>query len=332
MAPITIDGSLKAWDDVAREQVWSALLLGNGLSINVWPRFAYGSLFDNARTGGLTDADRALFDGTRNFERALSDLMTAMRVGGVLGLNTQPILARYQSIQIALGHAIRAVHLNRNRIPVTTLAAIRGEMLRYEWIFTTSYDLIVYWAMGSDGWTPFVDTFRHGGRCEFDPARAKVYQHEIPVYFLHGALHLVAGAGGATWKLRNTGLQGLLDQFGQPIDGDPRARPLLVTEGSAEEKLRAIDDNPYLSHALGRLREVDLPIVVFGSSLSSQDSHLIDALNEEAGRPLAVSMLPGSKREIAARQAEILGRLEAESVSFFDARTHPLGAPSLTAR
>jgi Domain of unknown function (DUF4917) len=162
VAPIAIDGSLKAWDDVAQEHAWSALLLGNGLSINVWPRFAYSSLFDNARAGGLTDADRALFDGTRNFERALNDLMTAMRVSGVLGLDTQPILARYRSIQVALGHAIRAVHLSRSRIPK--------------------------------------------------------------------------------------------------------------------------------------------------------------------------AMLPGSKREIAARQAEVLGRLEAESVSFFDARTHPLGVPSLVAR
>jgi len=43
-----------------------------------------------------------------------------------------------------------------------------------------------------------------------------------------------------TWKLRKTYLQTLLDQFGQSIDGNPEARPLLVTEGSAAEKLRAI--------------------------------------------------------------------------------------------
>jgi len=51
--------------------------------------------------------------------------------------------------------------------------------------------------------------------------------------------------------------------------GDVRARPLLVTEGSAVDKLAAIEDNVYLSHALGRLRQRDLPLVVFGSSLGS---------------------------------------------------------------
>ena len=327
-----IDGSLPSWHDVAKQHDWSALLLGNGLSINVWPGFAYSSLFDHAHSHGLTEQERKLFDGTRNFERALSDLTTAMRVGKVLRMETDPILERYRSIQVALGHAIREVHPKRSSVPDVGLRAIRAAMLDYEWVFTTSYDLIVYWAMGSDGWRPFIDMLKYGGRCEFDSDRADVYADEIPVYFLHGALHLVVGGSGTTWKLRKTYLQTLLDQFGQPIGGDPEARPLLVTEGSAIEKLRAIEGNHYLAHALQRLRDVDLPIVIFGSSLSTQDDHLVDALNEQPDRPVAVSMLPGSKKELATRQAEIFGRLETESLVFFDATSHPLGSPALRAR
>ncbi len=100
-----------------------------------------------------------------------------------------------------------------------------------------------------------MDHFRYGGRCEFDPARASVLADRIPVYFLHGALHLVAGGTGATWKLTQRDLDTILDQFGKPIKGDAKARPLLVTEGSAKDKLAAIEDNAYLSHALTRLRE-----------------------------------------------------------------------------
>lgn len=326
-----LDGSLQSWADVARQHAWAVLLVGNGLSIDVWPGFAYGSLFDPAHGTGLTDKDRELFDGTRNFERALSDLTTTMRVGRVLGLDTDPVLDHYRSIQIALGHAIRAVHPNRSDVSKAALRAIRSAMVEYEWIFTTNYDLILYWAMGSDGWKPFVDTFKHGGRCEFDPRRADINADEIPVYFLHGALHLVVGGSGATWKLRNTYLQTLLDQFGQPIDGDPEARPLLVTEGSAAEKLRAIEGNGYLVHGFQRLREVDLPIVVFGSSLSTQDDHLIDALNEQPNRPVAVSMMSSSKKDLARAQADIFGRLETEHLLFFDATTHPLGSRSFRA-
>lgn len=330
MTADAIDGSLPPWGAVASQHPWSALLLGNGLSINVWPHFAYGSLFDHALQNGFTDADRALFDGTQNFERALSDLMTAMRVNATLDLNTQPILDRYRNIQVALGQAIRAVHVNR--ISDDSLLAIRRELLSYEWIFTTSYDLILYWAMGCDGWPPFFDAFMHGARREFDPKRAHARAGQLPVYFLHGALHLVVGGDGTTWKLRRTGLTGLLAQFGKPIDGDSQARPLLITEGSAHEKVRAIEGNAYLAHALATLRERDQPLVVFGSSLSPQDDHLAEALSEHPDRPVAISMLPGRSRDVAARKADILGRLDVKTVVFFDARTHPLGASSMEVR
>lgn len=91
------------------------------------------------------------------------------------------------------------------------------------------------------------------------------------------------------------------------------------------DKLRAIEGNDYLAHALDRLRECELPMVVFGSSLSEQDRHLADALNEHPERPIAVSMRPGLKRDLAIRQADIYGRLATERLMFFDATTHPLG-------
>jgi hypothetical protein len=69
--------------------------------------------------------------------------------------------------------------------------------------------------------------------------------------------------------------------------------------------------------------------VIFGSSLSRQDQHIVDALNEFPERPVAVSMLPGPRRETATRQIEIYGRLRTR-VLFYDATTHPLGGSALT--
>jgi hypothetical protein len=323
------DGRLVDWREIASAYGWDTLLLGNGLSINVWEPFGYRKLFDRARSGGLSAQDRELFAHTPNFERVLADLLTAIRVGEVYGQHTRVLRKRYGSIQRALVGAVREVHLNQTRIPKPTRLAINAEMRRFEWVFTTSYDLIVYWAMAAGGFSPFMDHFRFRSRCEFDPERARVPRGNVPVYFLHGALHLVTGGSGETWKLRLTGLDRILDQFGEPIAGDPEARPLLVTEGSAADKLAAIEDNGYLSHALQRLRERHLPVVVFGSSLSQQDSHLTDALSEHPGRPIAVSMLPGPKRELLARQVDICGRLEVEPILFYDATTHPLGNRAL---
>ena len=126
--------------------------------------------------------------------------------------------------------------------------------------------------MGRGGsFSPFVDHFRWGERLEFDAERADVYEGQVPVYFLHGALHLVVGGSGITWKLRRGAIQTLLDQFGELIAGDPQARPLLVTEGAARDKLRAIEGNAYLAHALPRtMRSVGLPVVMLGAVSASR--------------------------------------------------------------
>jgi hypothetical protein len=90
-----------------------------------------------------------------------------------VGIDTSPLYARYRSIQLALGHAIREVHLPGSQVPDRTLEAIRSVLEKFEWVFTTSYDLLVYWAMAYGGhFKPFVDCFRWGGRCEFDPHRS----------------------------------------------------------------------------------------------------------------------------------------------------------------
>jgi hypothetical protein len=132
--------------------------------------------------------------------------------------------------------------------------------------------------------------------------------------------------------VRAKGLESILDQFGRPIDGDPHARPLLVTEGSSRDKLRAIEGNDYLSHTLQRLRDWDLPLVVFGSSLGEQDAHLVDALNENPNRPVAVSMRAGPRKQNAAKQIDIYERLDADALYFFDAQSHPLGSSDLAAQ
>ena len=326
------DGTLHDWNEIAGEYEWDTLLLGNGLSINIWEPFKYRELYDHAKAGSvLTANDRKLFAGTPNFERVLGDLLTAIRVNDRAGLQTGPLYERYRNIQLALGHAVREVHINRDRVPMDTRRTIRKVIEEFEWVFTTSYDLLAYWAMAVDGvFQPFKDHFRYGSRLEFDPDRAAVYSGEVPIYFLHGALHLIVSGDGVTWKLRRTAMDTLLDQFGQPIPGDAQARPLLVTEGSAVDKLRVIDGNDYLRQALDRLYERDLPVVVFGSGLSQHDAHITDALSEHPARPIAVSMLPEPKGVLLAKQVDIYGRLEADPLIFFNAETHPLGRPGLS--
>jgi uncharacterized protein DUF4917 len=322
----TIDGSLARWDDVLAERDdWNALLLGNGLSRSVWNGFGYPSLFDKA--DALTVPDRKLFQAleTRNFERVLAELASAIRMAEVLGQDPSPFLNRYKSVQLALGMAVQAVHVKRTKIPEETLLRIGLVLQQQEYVFSTSYDLIIYWAMHAVGYRGLCDCFWCDDN-SFDIAECDIPARRTPIYFLHGALHLVVMGSGVTRKLVHRNLETLLDQFGKPLDGDQQVRPLLITEASAQHKLQGIEGNDYLAHALDQLGKCDLPLVVFGSELSEQDQHLVDALNRNPSRPVAVSVRKEGKseKEIRATKAIIRAGLDAHLLYFFDSSTHPL--------
>jgi hypothetical protein len=86
-----IDGRLACWQDLAREQLWGDLLVGNGLSSHIWPGFGYASLYERACDDDiLVGSDRALFraSATENFECVLGALAVSIRtlqalVGGL---------------------------------------------------------------------------------------------------------------------------------------------------------------------------------------------------------------------------------------------------------
>lgn len=328
------DGSLLDWSEIEGDG-WRSILVGNGLSINISRYFNYGSLYEEAKprrgVGGLTDEDRAVFEafGTTNFEVVLGKLRDGITLAEVLARKQEPYRRRFRSVQEALGQAVRRVHVEWSDVPDDTLAAIKAELRRYKAVFSTSYDLLIYWAIGhGENYGLFRDCFWANG-CEFDPEDCEIRSGGRPIYYMHGALHLVVGGSGATRKLTKQHGR-LLDQFGQSIDGDADARPLLITEASARDKLRAIEGNDYLAHAYDEFKEQEGPLVVFGHSLGAQDGHLVDAINANPDRPVAVSMVRKGRQRLREQQAEIWGKLHAEEISFYDAATHPLGDSAFT--
>jgi len=329
-----LDGTLPSWSAVSRLARWGALLFGNGLSVHMWPGFAYRTLYEQARRGGgIGGAEQQLFAQfqTQNFELVLARLAVARAVATALGSDTTQIDSRRQKVQIALGAAIHAIHVKRTDLDDAALRNVKEAMLGYQVVFTTNYDLLTYWAMGvdedfaslADGlWSDSVH-----GPCAFDPRRVSVHPGWTPIYYLHGALHLVVWPDGVVQKLRRSGIETLLEQFDRPRLGDGGSRPLLVTEGTAGEKRRAISENQYLSHAYKQLQSCRLPLVVFGSSLSVGDRHLADAINAAPDRAVAVSMLPGGEiQQRRAFQSAVRAQLHTPQLYFYDATTHPLGS------
>ena len=318
---------LPTWEEVAGEADWSALLLGNGFSRNIWERFGYMSLFDTACSEELEDKlnheDIDLFEhlDTHNFEAVLSALSTAITITKALGHDSDFLCRRMNSIRQALISAVYSVHLPWVEFTNDRRDRIVATFAKFKSVYSTNYDLLTYWSVMYDP-GEFKDFFWSE---RFDITDTEIWGKCTKVLYLHGGLHLYRRPTGQTLKRSAEPFQNLLELFAQPF-GD--AVPLFVSEGTSEEKKASIYRSEYLSFAFSRFSVDAGPIVVFGQSLGDADQHLVDALRARKGRSIAIS-IKRHGQSIRQRKAELIAALPDSELYFFDAETHPLGAVDL---
>jgi hypothetical protein len=295
----------------------------------------------------LSPVDEAIFRAlqTHNFESVLLALRTTVVVLTSLGQDTRPIQERYVMIQRALADAVQAVHIPWSSAAEDRRRRIREALLHHKFVYSTNYDLLIYWAVMTgvgQGEQPqdFVDFFwsQCGERVTgswvcFDESNASARQSPTKVLYVHGGLHLYTMPFGESAKRVAEPDQNLLSIFfQQAVSTDIYApTPLLVAEGTAEEKKRAVAQSDYLSFCFRHLRRFRGPLVLFGHSLSEQDRHIVEAINENPLRDLAISVHADSADEVVRAKAHYVGLFPhaPDRLRFFDARTHPLGDPRL---
>lgn len=201
--------------------------------------------------------------------------------------------------------------------------AIRTELLNYSFVYSTNYDLLIYWAIMQEAGAGFKDYFWNEGG--FLLSNVDVWEKCTKVLYLHGGLHLSKLLTGQA-KKRVAGLSNLLDTFGTDQDG---STPLFISEGTSDDKLRSIFSSDYLSFAYNQFLQHEGQLVIFGSSLGVGDGHLISAIRHHASRKIAVSVMPGNGQSIIDAKAHYRHYLPEAELFFFDATTHPLGSASL---
>lgn len=328
-----VDDKLPAWEDVRGKAKWSGILLGNGASRAVWDEFKYPSLYEMAASGSisnpLTTSEQKIFTSlqTTNFESVLSELQSAIRVCSVLDMETEDLEFCYKVVKDALIEAVRLVHISRDKVPKETLQQISTELRRYQTVYVTNYDLLVYWSIMSKDASRFCDFFWADGGCAFDLSNTEVWESKTRLLYLHGALHLYRTRDGRVRKMLGRPGNGILDRLSSEIDKGNI--PLFVSEGTAEDKIGSIRRSDYLTFAYKSFLQHRRPLVVFGHSLSPSDKHLVDAIKMWGSQKLAISMMPDTSDGIISRKHGIHSMLPAARITFFDARTHPLGAASL---
>jgi hypothetical protein len=317
---------------VLAEHDWRGLILGNGASRAVWSRFEYDSLYDLSSSATIENplgpAERAVFaaaDGTRNFEEALRWLGITARVNQALGLDEATPRARYENIRRALIQSVRWVHPAWVQVPDFVKAAVRDAMLPYEWVYSTNYDLLVYWSMmhehEGDG---FRDFLWNG---HFEPSDTDVEGAFTRVAYLHGALHLERRSDGRTHKRTWAPGGDLLTTFQQAEPGE--SWPLFVSEGTHADKTRAIASSDYLTFAYEQLSGHKGGLVICGHSLDEADRHLVRAIRASSANPVAISIHQPEVPNVIGRVYSYRARLPDKELYFFDSSTHPITDPGL---
>lgn len=328
---VTIDSDLPSWESVRASHTFQTLMTGNGMSINIWPRFGYSSLYDKAR---LSADGRAVFtaSGTTNFEEVLARLAETREILRATHRGARWVKRLYEDIRTGLFQAVRDSHVPWAQLPDATLLAVADHLDSYTKVFTLNYDMLTYWshmrALGSGSAIDMADFMWAAG--QFDPLDTELFAGQTGVYYLHGGLHL--------WRDRSTGFVGKWTHDGQNIltrieheyAVSSARQPLFISEGTSQSKMRAIRGSDYLSFAHQELADDEKNTVVFGTLLGDSDAHIADALKRGRPRVLAFSIHRGGlgPAEIVALKADLTSRFRDHAVVFFDSATHPLGDPT----
>ncbi len=321
---------LANWGDLDRDD-WDAIILGNGASIAVDDRFSYSSLLTTASAEKLiSEPIRQIFDylETKDFELVLRMLTHASKINEVLCVQDSVVSGAYQSIRHALVQVVRKSHVAYDTAQPHLDAA--GEFLsRFETVISLNYDIFVYWAMikwNAEHGHWFKDCFINGRfKTDWQFLRSPHADTEgsTLVFYPHGNLALAVSVQGEECKL--FGNQGkLLDAlFDRWRSGE--VSPLFVSEGTSEQKRRAIGRSQYLSEIYDNvLPDLGENVVIYGWSMSDPDRHLLGPILKGARlRRLAVSVLP--EGNIARTVATLEERIREQAadpklrIEFFDA-------------
>lgn len=155
-------------------------------------------------------------------------------------------------------------------------------------IFSTNYDLLLYWVLMRNNAEFAIDGFGRelenpeeiiiGEEPEFsDELIWGKHKKEQTVFYLHGTLPIF-DTGIDIIKEQYDSQHYLLEKINNRMEN--KEYPIFVTAGGAKEKLNNIMHNKYLSHCYEQLSTIEGSLVVFGFNFGEYDTHIIDAINK----------------------------------------------------
>lgn len=274
----------------------TSLLMGNGFSMSFDKDiFSYNALYEflSSKDDELINK---LFEAikTKNFELVMQQLDTTLALLDSFGADEvlkKQISQAAQLLKDGLIKSIQELHPEHVfKVGEKKSAACANFFSNFlatgGHIFTTNYDLLLYWVLMRQGAGNHIDGF---GRELQNPLEVQSGAEEDwsdliwgpnsskqNIHYIHGALHIF-----------DAKLEIIKEQYdwnGYLLE-NVRARldegeyPIFVTSGNGDEKLEHIRHNRYLSYCYDQLSKLNGSLVTFGFNFGPYDEHIIEAIN-----------------------------------------------------
>lgn len=287
------------WNDISHKYEGASLLLGNGASIAFSDVFDYTNLYEVANHNNYIDPKlRSLFEKfeTTNFELVLYRLWQAKEVLNLLQENTNIIDENYSLCRNALIKTVRSAHMQYEKNDQEFVKKLKNAstfLKNFKFVYSLNYDLMIYWviAMGNREGTIFKDCF-----CEklpdtnfnlfnsdwsFLKEPSAGQEKAILIFYPHGNLTLA--------RLKQKHLNEIdlkivskdqmhLDAIIKTWENE-NLEPVFISEGDFNEKKNRIYESNYLTKIYEKgFDEVGQKLVVYGWSMSKEDYHILERL------------------------------------------------------
>ena len=315
----------------------ATLILGNGASMAVSSSFSYTNLFGKACNDSiLNQTSKNLFETlqTTDFELVMNKLRQAYIINEVLQLDTDNVaLHTYDNIRQSLIKTIKEIHV-QYADAIFQIDNIRKFLEKFKTVISLNYDLLICWAiMASNDRKPYKmkDCFTNhidgnlGFEYDIEKLREPYNGGPDPtlVFYPHGNLILASNENNDELKIRINNNTNLFDAIGEKWK--QKYVPLFVSEGSSEQKLKAIRRSTYLNFVYENvLSHLEPTVIIYGWKLAEQEQHLIKKIfsNNKISN-VYISMYLGSNPEPIDEQKRIASMLKRENrtmnIKFFDA-------------
>ena len=204
-------------------------------------------------------------------------------------------------------------------------------------IFTTNYDLLLYWVLmrndienatdgfgrdaeESDEWIPSDER-------QYSELRWGKYKEIQTVHYLHGALQLF-DTGVEVIKEEYTDEHFLLENIKARME--KKEYPIFVTAGNGYEKLSHIVHNKYLANCYEKLSSIGGSLICYGFGFGDYDEHIISAINKASKKrkdengnwlPFLTSVYIGIYSDNDVKHIKSIEKKFKVPVRLFDAKT-----------